>query len=215
MNEATLSLEDTIAMLAAHARHQGVTLTRTKLVKLLYLLDVRAWETIGRTLTGVEWIWHHYGPYSPTVVEVCKRMSSTGELEAEETSNFFGSPEYRVRSANEAYYRDHSPVFMALARQIIAEFGRFAPSMIGDLTYETEPMRRIVREGQRGDLIEFEDEPRNATDVRRTAQRYAALARKTRGRDEGDIADGLREQELVLQASRASAMARMFGDEQH
>jgi uncharacterized phage-associated protein len=212
MSEDRYSLEDSIAMVAAQAKHQGVVLTRTKLVKLLYFLDVRAWDTIGRTVTGVEWIWHHYGPYSSTVVEVCDAMAETGELEVEETANYFGKPEYRIHSVSEAYYYRHSAVFGSLVRQVVHDYGRFSPAAVGDKSYETEPMRRVVRDGQRGDVIEFPITPGTKTDVARTAARYAALARKTRGEDEGDIASGLREEGQALSGARASAMDRMFSD---
>ncbi len=98
------NLEDVIALIASQARHQGARLTRTKLVKLLYFVDLRAWETFGRAVTGVEWVWHHYGPYSSTVVETCNRMAANDELEIEEGSNYFGSPEYRIRSQAEMYH---------------------------------------------------------------------------------------------------------------
>jgi hypothetical protein len=57
MDESAIRLEDSIALVASQAAHQGAVLTKTKLVKLLYFLDLEAWSDLGRTVTGVEWSW--------------------------------------------------------------------------------------------------------------------------------------------------------------
>jgi hypothetical protein len=37
---------------------------KTKLVKLLYLIDVEFFRSFSRQLTNIEWIFYHYGPYA-------------------------------------------------------------------------------------------------------------------------------------------------------
>ena len=37
---------------------------KTKIVKLLYLIDVEYYRTYQQTLTGLEWIYYYYGPYA-------------------------------------------------------------------------------------------------------------------------------------------------------
>ena len=50
---------DTIlGMLALLDRKVG----RTELVKLVYLSDSRFFESTGRTITGITYMWDHYGP---------------------------------------------------------------------------------------------------------------------------------------------------------
>lgn len=59
-------LEELIRYVVGRSRDRGATLTRTKLVKLLYLIDVSRSEGLGgRTLTGLRWRFLHYGPYAP------------------------------------------------------------------------------------------------------------------------------------------------------
>jgi Protein of unknown function (DUF4065) len=55
------------------ADDEGTTLTITKLVKLLYLVDVEYFRAMRRTLTGLKWRFYFYGPYDPAV-ETALRM---------------------------------------------------------------------------------------------------------------------------------------------
>lgn len=48
-------------------REESGSLPKTKLVKLLYLIDVNAVRRLGRPITGIEWRYWHYGPYSPEI----------------------------------------------------------------------------------------------------------------------------------------------------
>jgi len=192
-----ITLEDAIALLVSQATSAGIRLTRTKLVKLLYFVDLRAWEQLGQTVTGVEWIWHHYGPYSPSIVEACERMAASDELEVRETSIYYDPPG-----------RD----LVNLVRTTLRDFGRLAPAKIGDLSYETEPMRRLVASGHRGDTIEFESAPPSRSDVRSAVNRYKKVIPPDSGRDEGEVATGIRDELAGLAASRRSATRRMLID---
>lgn len=211
--EERVTLEDAITLIAEEAAAEHVQLTRTKLVKLLYFLDLKAFEAFGRTVSGVEWRWHHFGPYSEAIVLTCTKMGRAGELELERTENWFGSAEFRIRSSRPGYYRPPSPDLARLVKLVVKEFGRFAPSVLGDMSYDTEPMKRALSEGVRGVVIEFEAPVPAAHDVTRTIQRYADLARKTQGNEnEGNVAEGLREESDALRPARESAMRRTLAD---
>ena len=208
MDPRRATLEDAITAVADQAEAQGVELTRTKLVKLLYFVDLEAWESFGRTVTGVEWIWHLYGPYSSSIMEAVQSMGSTDELELTETVNFFGSPEHRLRSIAPAYYRPASSDLTRLVRTVLRRHGRLSPSEIGDASYETAPMRALIAcGGRRGDRIEF-DEPLPArSDVAATLDRYRKHISSS-VEDEGDVAGGIRDElEHVDKARRAANTA--------
>jgi len=53
----------------------GVIESRTKLVKLLYLADVEAKKKLDRTITGLNYIYHFYGPYAPEIIEKVLEMN--------------------------------------------------------------------------------------------------------------------------------------------
>lgn len=214
VDSATRALEDAITLVAGQADAQGVRLTRTKLVKLLYFVDLAAWKRFGRTVTGVEWVWHHYGPYSGVIISACERMSESGEITERVTNNYYGSPQYDIESREAAYYERPSRDVVALVRSVVSELGSFAPAKIGDMSYDTEPMKRHVeRGGARGDVIEFPAAEPSREAIRATVRRYTGLIdRDDPSRDEGDVAEGLRDEGRALAAARKSAGTRTLGD---
>jgi uncharacterized phage-associated protein len=204
MDPRRATLEDAITAVAAQAEGHGVALTRTKLVKLLYFVDLAAWESFGRTVTGVEWIWHHYGPYSSSIVEAVESMGSNDELELTESMNYFGSPEYRLRSISPAYYRPASSDLMGLARSVLRRYGNMSPSAIGDASYETAPMRDLItRGGSRGDRLEFNSPSPTRRDVSATLDRYRP--RLSSEPEHGEIVAGLRSELDQLDTARRAA----------
>lgn len=203
-----LALEDAIALVSAQAFSRGVTLTRTKLVKLLYFVDLRSWERSGRPVTGVEWRWHHYGPYSSFIVEATGRMAAAGELTLDSTANYYGSPEYRIHSVKALYYDPPSRQLTDLVREVVIELGHFAPAQIGDKSYDTEPMRLLVRSGHRGDLIEFPTSPPTKRDVEDVVRRYKSRVRHRT--DSGDINQGLREDLAATSVARKAATTKLL-----
>lgn len=52
----------------------GFIESRTKLVKLIYLTDVKATSALGRTITGLKYIYHFYGAYAPEIIETVLEM---------------------------------------------------------------------------------------------------------------------------------------------
>ena len=80
-----------IAYIVDRSRNRGVTLTRTKLIKLLYLLDVERVSTRREPLTGAEWIFFHYGPWAAELSETIKAMEGTSLI----AEPYYGSTLYR------------------------------------------------------------------------------------------------------------------------
>lgn len=56
-------------------RYPGQTLTRTKLVKLAFLVDNMAQEELGAKITHTDYINYHYGPYSDDIIETTDRLN--------------------------------------------------------------------------------------------------------------------------------------------
>ena len=57
-------LQRLIVHVADFVHEEGGDLTKTKLVKLLYLIDLIFYRRFRSTLTQVRWFYHLYGPYS-------------------------------------------------------------------------------------------------------------------------------------------------------
>jgi uncharacterized protein YwgA len=138
MGNAREILEDTITLLAAQVPRR---LTRTGLVKLLYLVDLRSWERRGRSLTKVQWIWHNYGPYSAEITETVGDLEGNDELQVEAVRNAQGSIVYRIRSGPKAsLYGILTDEDKLLIDSVLKEFGTYTPTTLTTLTYQTPPI---------------------------------------------------------------------------
>lgn len=63
-----------IAYVVARSLGRGITLNRTRLVKLLYLVDVERVRTRRDPLTGLRWCFYHYGPYAYELIDTLRSM---------------------------------------------------------------------------------------------------------------------------------------------
>lgn len=72
--------------------------SRTKLLKILYLIDVEYFRRHRRTLTGCEWVFYHFGPYVHEYPRLLERLGISDIEETEDRTadgkRFYG---YRVR----------------------------------------------------------------------------------------------------------------------
>jgi hypothetical protein len=59
-----MSLSDLIAAVATSVRDCGGAPTKTKILKLLYLLDIESYRKTSATLTGFDWKFYRFGPWT-------------------------------------------------------------------------------------------------------------------------------------------------------
>lgn len=156
-HRADPTLEELIAYLVARSRDREVTLNQTKLVKLLYLVDVERVRRRLRPLTGLTWRFFHFGPYALELPETLDRMEGRTIY----TGRWHGSTLYR--GARDAPEGDEWPP--ATRRLVDGVIQRFAPMDLHELLdyvyFRTGPMA----DAHRGDLLDLErarewDEPR-------------------------------------------------------
>ena len=57
-------LRSVITYITSQLVEMEASFGKTKLVKLLYLIDVEFFRSFSRQLTNLEWIFYHYGPYA-------------------------------------------------------------------------------------------------------------------------------------------------------
>src|SRR5690242_15358350 len=58
------NLPDLIVAVVSYVTEHGGYVTKTKLLKLLYLLDVEFYRAHGRTFTELQWKYFHLGPWT-------------------------------------------------------------------------------------------------------------------------------------------------------
>lgn len=132
---------------------EGGFATKTKLLKLLYLADIEGYRDTRSTLTGFDWIFHLYGPWTPQYDELLKEMES-GRLIAIRAGNR-GDLDTQFISTEESSNLDRLPIQVntwAAVRRIARLWANESTGEILNYVYfETEPMR----EARRGEKIDF------------------------------------------------------------
>ncbi|MEK6251649.1 MAG: type II toxin-antitoxin system antitoxin SocA domain-containing protein [Actinomycetota bacterium] len=73
-------LGELIRYVVGKGRMRSAVVTRTKLVKLLYLIDVARAEGGGKPLTGLKWRFLHYGPYAAELGAKLELLEKTEAL---------------------------------------------------------------------------------------------------------------------------------------
>lgn len=147
-------LRSLIAYLVARTRERSITLNQTKLVKLLYLIDVERAANRREPLTGLKWVFFHYGPYA---------------LELPETLNAMEGSEVITRKWNKATLYEAAPGapdgndwLMPTQRTVDRVIDRFAAMDLNELLdhvyFHTGPMIRAKR-GEPLDLTRVRDYP--------------------------------------------------------
>ncbi len=117
-------------------RKLGVIESRIKLVKLLYLADVEAKEKLGRTITGLKYIYHFYGAYAPEIIE--KALEMDGEEIREVYNPIFDRYEYYP--VKEEIKVNLGPDEIEVLDEVIRKYGRLNTGEIKEVAYNTKPM---------------------------------------------------------------------------
>jgi hypothetical protein len=152
-------LEDSITYLLERSR---LPLTRTTLVKLLYFADLRSYESRGKPITGLRWIWHNFGPFSTDIYDVLGYLESADEVATEVRRNYYGSPEYRIHLGPAAgYHQVLGGTERALIDNVVAEFSGINAQRLAELSYYTAPMQDLGL--QRGAALDFSAYLKSAT----------------------------------------------------
>jgi len=161
---ATPGLRNLITYLVLELADMGASLGKTKLVKLLYLIDVENYRRRSQMLSGLEWVFYHYGPYSFEIDTELKRLSL--DLPQEEVTTQAGfttitfKPSPNVPSG---LGTDFSPAERLVVDRVLREWGMEQLNPILNFVYfNTEPMR----DAQRGEVLDFTSIKRITTSTR-------------------------------------------------
>lgn len=129
-------------------RHSG-RIQRTKLIKLVYLADVLSYKRRGTTITGVDYIYYDYGPWSQVFYDA---LESTPEIAEKLGLTPFGDVQYTYRGTVSKY----QPKCLGtdereLLEEIDAEWGNRPLKAILEKVYSSPPFA----ESSFGEVIDF------------------------------------------------------------
>jgi len=131
----------------------GKPITRTHLVKLVYLADYMYARHTGRTMTGFEYMWDNYGPNAVgnQIVKRADQLDQTGAIQIVETLTSMGNSKFLYRASEGA----STPGLDSLADRIIDEaaqaYGTLDWKDVVAISKRTEPMRKA----KQGDLLDL------------------------------------------------------------
>ena len=132
----------------------GAGFGKTKLVKLLYLMDVENYRRRQETISGLEWRFYHYGPYAFEIDSALNELSFDLPQESFTTESGYKviafRPERSLKPSLGKYVRSLSE--LRLVNRVIRDWGETELNALLDHVYfYTEPMKHA----RRGELLEF------------------------------------------------------------
>lgn len=86
-------LHDLMAFLYFKISHKA-DLSKARFTKLVYLVDWKMSQKYGRTISNIEWLFNHYGPYVEDVVDLARDST---DFNVVVTRNAYGSLKEQVQ----------------------------------------------------------------------------------------------------------------------
>src|ERR1700730_12216538 len=143
-----MSLTDLIAAVATSVRDCGGAPSKTKILKLLYLLDIESYRRTGRTLTGFDWIFYRFGPWAATYDDALQAAAQENKIKinapdhGDEGATFINAAE--TISLSKVFPSD--VVQELTAKKIITAWADKPTVELLDYVYfHTAPMRSATR----------------------------------------------------------------------
>ena len=128
------------------------TLTKTKLVKYLYLLDVEYYRKHRRTLTNLPWIYYKYGPYAHEFEDAYEELQK-GQIKVKKVSgDDYDAEIVNVRTPIPLEEVQPDPEIRILLKANAARWNKALLAELLSFVYnDTEPMLNA----KRNELLDF------------------------------------------------------------
>jgi len=118
----------------------GAVFSKTKLVKLLYLLDYKLFREKGTTLTGLRFKSYFYGPYTEEIDSLLDELVREGKIRIEQREALFEPVVYyEIRLLKKPTYRKLTDDLRQEIERILRPYIPLSLRDILDEVYETEP----------------------------------------------------------------------------
>ena len=144
-------LKPLIAYLVDQVKDQWGTPNKTALVKLVYLVDVECRRKLGKPATGLEWRFHHYGPYSAQLERDINHNPFL-EVFGDRNSGYGFSISSDCREIQAAFSTSFGPAVRRVADGVVTQWGlETLDALLEYVYFETEPMQGA----RRGEILDF------------------------------------------------------------
>lgn len=126
---------------------------KTKLVKLLYLIDVENYRLRSHKLTRLDWVFYHYGPYAFEIDQTLKQLDLDIPQEDMLTAAGHRAIVFKPSWDTDAEFEQQaSNLEKSVVDRVLNEWGMEELNPILSYVYfHTEPMK----DAKRGDVLDF------------------------------------------------------------
>jgi hypothetical protein len=141
------SVKKLIPAIASYVKDKDAYLSKTKLLKLLYLFDVEYYRIHRQTFTDFQWKFFHLGPWTNEFDPVLEELEQSGVLVAEPNPR----PEYDSKNyiATEDHDIDESITSIRDKGALLTVLDRWAERPLGEILdyvyFYTQPMEHGIR----------------------------------------------------------------------
>ena len=138
-----------------------ISFGKTKLVKLLYLIDVENYRRRRNILSGLEWRFYHYGPYAFEIADALESLSLDIPQESFKTEQGHKAIVFRPnRNLHSMLGKRVRSSELSLVNGIINEWGDVELNpLLNHVYFYTEPMKNA----KRGEVLDFSTIQRRKT----------------------------------------------------
>ena len=140
----------------------GKRVSRTQIVKLVYLADNLFYESTGRTITGTQYVWDHYGPNAmdDSISIAVDRLVSgreicrvVGSYQGNHTYNYWvNEPDAAWRSTASALSEGERQIVL----DVVRKYGRYNASDLARLSKKTKPFENARQD----EILQFKQNER-------------------------------------------------------
>lgn len=155
---SNLVLNSLITHIVAELADMGIGFGKTKLVKLIYLADVEYYRARRKTLTGAEWIFYHYGPYSFEIDDALAELAFDIPQESVQTAGGRAAIVFKTAGHIKSRLGEHVQISeLRLVNRVIGDWGETELNpLLNHVYFYTEPMKDAAR----GETLDFSKIPR-------------------------------------------------------
>ena len=147
-------LHHLIAHVIVKLNDLGIGFGKTKLVKLLYLMDVENYRIRRITISGLDWRFYHYGPYAFEIDEELKNLELDIPQDSVTTGTGHKATVFRSNRELRPRLSEHLPSSRELrvVNTVIRDWGETELNpLLNHVYFYTEPMEHA----ERGDVLDF------------------------------------------------------------
>lgn len=138
-------MERADAMIVAVLQALGSPVHRTKLVKLVYLIDELFYQHFGRTMSGLDYMWDDFGPNTigNAVVKEADRLALKGIVHIDPHPNYYGETSYlySLERGKVGLAEKLSEADRYVVRDVVAHYGKYGVREIVKVSKQTEPFK--------------------------------------------------------------------------